>query len=122
MSRIWLALTAFVLLNSMAASLSWLYCSSVPSTVLRTLVSEVSISIAAAPHAAAAAAMGTVRARVALEPTCSMPYPKLWIFPPASPSLPPKSVMAPAAPPISEAVRTRRRRRSSSALAMARPL
>jgi len=49
MSRIWSGETALVLENSIADSLSCWYCSSVPSTVLRTPVRAVSILTAAAP-------------------------------------------------------------------------
>ena len=72
MSSICDADTAFVFENSTAASLSSWYCASVPSTVLRTPVRAVSMSMAAEPQAAAARPMGTVIPLVAFSPTCSI--------------------------------------------------
>ena len=88
MSRIWSALTALVLENSMADSLSWRYCSSVPSTVLRTPVRDVSILTAAAPVATATPAMAAVTG-TSFCPAASILAPVLYISPPALASLEP---------------------------------
>ncbi len=78
----WSALTALVLENSMADSLSWRYCSSVPSTVLRTPVREVSILTAAAPVATATPVMAAVTG-TSFCPAASILAPVLYISPPA---------------------------------------
>ena len=54
----------------MADSLSWRYCSSVPSTVLRTPVRDVSILTAAAPVATPTAAMAAEMG-ISFCPACS---------------------------------------------------
>ena len=60
MSSICAAVTAFVFENSIADSLSARYCSSVPSTVLRTPVRAVSMSMAALPDATATPVMAAL--------------------------------------------------------------
>ena len=92
MSRIWLALTAFVLEKSMAACLSFWYCSSVPSTVLRTPVRESSTSTAAATPAAPMASSAGVSVRVSAPPIFSTRCPG------ASRRSPNSSTLAPARP------------------------
>ena len=66
----------------MADSLSWRYCSSVPSTVLRTPVRDVSILTAAAPVATATPAIAAVTG-TSFCPADSILAPVLYISPPA---------------------------------------
>ena len=79
MSSICDADTALVLLNSIADCLSAWYCSSVPSTVLRTPVRDVSILTAAATDAPAAAPMAGVTVRVS-----ALPMPAMTVLAPLS--------------------------------------
>ena len=124
MSRIWSALTALVLENSMADSLSWRYCSSVPSTVLRTPVRDVSILTAAAPVATATPAMAAVTG-TSFCPAASILAPVLYISPPALASLEPLLTSLPPAVsrlPLAATAFLDRLSRRRSAFSSAEPL
>ena len=98
MSRICDADTALVFENSMAAFFSPWYCCSVPSTVLRTPVSESSTSTAAATDAAPMARSAGVTVRVSAPPIFSIFWPTGAAFSPnawrRAPALPREDSMA----------------------------
>ena len=116
MSRICEALTALVRENSMAASLSAWYCSSVPSTVLRTLVRFVSMSTAAATVAAPAARTAGVSVRESLPPIDSI------ISPAGFTRLPKLSSPSPSFPMAEWATPCSMRKSASALLAASRLL